>query len=188
MAYTERARARFGDRLVSVVLFGSCARGAATASSDIDLLLVAEGLPTDRLARQEINIRLSRDLEPLLDDIARETTWYPYLSVILETPAEARRFHRIYLDMVEEARLLYDRDGFFASVLETVKRPPATSNRSTQDDVGKVLRDNVAKLPSSVREMVDEISRIPCLEGRGPDPLEDPGLTDMFGLRRQRGG
>jgi len=121
-AYTDRALARFGGRLVSVVLFGSCARGTANVSSDIDLLVVAEGLPTDRWARQEINIRLSRELEPLLDDIARETTWYPYLSVILETPDEARRFHRIYLDMVEESRLLYDRDDFFTSVLESVKR------------------------------------------------------------------
>ncbi len=121
-AYTEAARKRFGEHLVSVVLFGSCARGTATTNSDVDLLVVAEDLPVDRWDRQEINIRLSRELEPLLEDIARETAWYPYLSVILETPDEARRFHRIYLDMVEESRLLYDRDGLFASVLQSVKR------------------------------------------------------------------
>ena len=120
-SYTAKARDRFGDRLVSVVLFGSCARGAATASSDVDLLVVAEGLPLDRWDRQEINIRLSAELEPLLDDVVRVTRWYPYLSVIMETPEEARRFHRIYLDMVEEARVLHDRDGFFTSVLDSVK-------------------------------------------------------------------
>jgi UTP:GlnB (protein PII) uridylyltransferase len=33
------------ERLVSLVLFGSVARGRACPTSDIDLLLVAEGLP-----------------------------------------------------------------------------------------------------------------------------------------------
>jgi hypothetical protein len=36
---------RFGDQLVSVVLFGSVARGQAREPSNIDLLLVARGLP-----------------------------------------------------------------------------------------------------------------------------------------------
>lgn len=37
----------FGEQLISVVVYGSHASGAATPSSDIDLLVVVEGLPRD---------------------------------------------------------------------------------------------------------------------------------------------
>ena len=37
-------RERFGDRLRELVLFGSQARGEATEESDVDLLVVVEGL------------------------------------------------------------------------------------------------------------------------------------------------
>jgi uncharacterized protein len=42
--FAERARARFGDRLCRLVLFGSHARGEATEDSDVDLLLVLDDL------------------------------------------------------------------------------------------------------------------------------------------------
>jgi uncharacterized protein len=40
-------RARFGDRLVELVLFGSYARGAAHEDSDVDVLVVIRGLAAD---------------------------------------------------------------------------------------------------------------------------------------------
>ena len=52
MAYAETLKSALTDRLVSVVLFGSVARGEATPFSDIDLLVVAKGLPKGRFARR----------------------------------------------------------------------------------------------------------------------------------------
>jgi len=43
--YTDLLRSHLRERLVSVVLFGSVARGDASPASDIDLLIVAEDLP-----------------------------------------------------------------------------------------------------------------------------------------------
>lgn len=43
---------RFGERLQTVVLFGSRSRGEAHTDSDHDILAVIEGLPQDPLARQ----------------------------------------------------------------------------------------------------------------------------------------
>jgi hypothetical protein len=40
---------------------------------------------------------------------------------VLRTPAEAGRFHLLYLDMMLEAQLLYDRDGFMAARLTRVR-------------------------------------------------------------------
>lgn len=49
--FISRMRAVFGRRLVRAVLFGSKARGEGDDSSDIDILLVVEGMePRDRRA------------------------------------------------------------------------------------------------------------------------------------------
>jgi len=42
--YGERLRAQFGDRLVELRLFGSYARGDAHEDSDVDVLVLIEGL------------------------------------------------------------------------------------------------------------------------------------------------
>lgn len=42
--YSERLRARFGQRLVEVRLFGSFARGEANEDSDVDVLVLVQGL------------------------------------------------------------------------------------------------------------------------------------------------
>ncbi len=109
-----------GRSLVSVVLFGSVARGEATSHSDVDLLVVVEELPRPRLARHAVLSAADEAVEPLLDALRREgvlTDVHP----VLKTPEEAQRMRLLYLDMVEDAVLLYDRDGFFHQVLARVR-------------------------------------------------------------------
>lgn len=43
------------------------------------------------------------------------------LCVILQTPEEAKTVRPLYLDLVEDAILLFDRDGFLAGALEQLK-------------------------------------------------------------------
>lgn len=43
-AYASRLRARFGERLRDVRLFGSYARGEAHEDSDVDVLVLVDGL------------------------------------------------------------------------------------------------------------------------------------------------
>lgn len=43
--------AAFGERLKDVVLFGSYARGDAHEGSDVDVLVVIDGLSTDEIAK-----------------------------------------------------------------------------------------------------------------------------------------
>jgi predicted nucleotidyltransferase len=47
----EALKSLFGDRLKTVVLFGSRARGDASSRSDHDLFVVIEGLPSDPVLR-----------------------------------------------------------------------------------------------------------------------------------------
>jgi hypothetical protein len=56
------------------------------------------------------------NLEPLYSK-----GYYPSFSPILKTVEEARRLSPVYLDMVDDAFVLYDVGGFFKSVLDKLR-------------------------------------------------------------------
>ncbi len=118
--YAELLIAALSDRLVSVVLFGSVARGDASADSDIDLLIIANDLPTGQFARKRLlgaaDAAFERDLAR-----AERAGIDTRLARIVRTPREAARVIPLYLDLTEDARLLYDREAFFAGVLDRVR-------------------------------------------------------------------
>lgn len=47
---------------------------------------------------------------------------FPTLSAVLKTPEEVQKGSPLFLDMVEDAELLYDRGGFFQGVLQRLRR------------------------------------------------------------------
>lgn len=109
-----------GDNLVSAVLFGSVARGEAVRGSDVDLLLVLRDLPHARVDRHRVfyDARLAQAgfLRALYEQgIAFD--WSP----LLLTTEEARQRSPLYLDLVDDARLLLDRGGFFTAVLDDMR-------------------------------------------------------------------
>jgi len=107
--------AGLGPRLWAIVLFGSVARGEATGTSDIDLLVVAEAFPRRLAARRQELLALYAPVRE-----ARGLPWVEW-NLATKTPGEARATSPLYLDMVEDARLLFDRDGFFAGVLDRLR-------------------------------------------------------------------
>jgi len=117
----ESLQSRLGERLVSVILFGSYARGQSGPDSDVDLLIVVEGLPASSLERQSFLIPLLMEIENPYRESLKPTGWFPYVSTVLKTPEEADCVSRIYFDMVEEAKILFDREDFFRTVLGKVQ-------------------------------------------------------------------
>ena len=111
---------RFGDDLISVVLFGSVARGEAKRDSDVDLLIVVRGLPRSRLKRQDIFMEVEEELEPELENL-RKRGYEIDFSPILKTDEEAERISPLYLDMVEDAVILFDRGGFFRRIMDRLR-------------------------------------------------------------------
>ncbi len=47
----EACRRVYGDRLVSLIVFGSAGRGTPGPESDLDLLIIADPLPCGRIPR-----------------------------------------------------------------------------------------------------------------------------------------
>jgi predicted nucleotidyltransferase len=121
LRYTQLLEQELGERLVSVALFGSVARGTANEYSDIDLFVVIKDLPTGAFARREVVEPVHQALLPELNKLLLSGI-YVDLIELLRTPTEADRFHMLYLDMMLEAQLLYDRNGFMGRRLDHVRQ------------------------------------------------------------------
>jgi hypothetical protein len=59
------------------------------------------------------------------------------LSLVMKTRDEASRLVPLYLDLVEDARLLHDRGGFFSGVLERL-RSALARNGAERRRLGRV--------------------------------------------------
>ncbi|KYH38148.1 MAG: DNA polymerase [Candidatus Bathyarchaeota archaeon B24] len=114
-------QARLGDRLISVVVYGSVARGTARKDSDIDLLVVAEGLPKSRMKRQQIFLEVEEGLNSVVEELWSKGVHVDFSPIML-TPEEASKIRPVYLDMVEDAVVLYDKDMFFETILERLRK------------------------------------------------------------------
>jgi predicted nucleotidyltransferase len=116
----ERAKRFYGERLLSLAVFGSHASGRATRRSDIDLFVVLESAAPRRRLRLDEWDRLEEDLAPELE--ALETQGHAGdLSPVIRTREEAEGFSMLYLDMTVHVRLLVDRGGFLAARLDRMR-------------------------------------------------------------------
>uniref|UniRef100_A0A7C4MP36 Nucleotidyltransferase domain-containing protein n=1 Tax=Desulfatirhabdium butyrativorans TaxID=340467 RepID=A0A7C4MP36_9BACT len=106
----------YGERLVSIVLFGSVGRGTSNPHSDIDLLIVAEHLPKGRMQRVQEFGCIEQALQPLLSELS-SIECHVELSPVFKTPEELTQGTPLMLDMVEDACILYDPSGFFEKAL-----------------------------------------------------------------------
>jgi len=106
----------YGDNLVSLVVYGSVARGCARRDSDLDLLVIFEDLPRGIFERVRLFERAEDLIQPLLDGLM-DSGYAVALSPVIKTRIEAARFSPIYLDMTEDVVIVYDKGGFFEGVL-----------------------------------------------------------------------
>jgi predicted nucleotidyltransferase len=117
---TQRVRHHYGARLVSLVVFGSIGRGTARPDSDVDLLIVAENLPDGRMARVDEFTPVEQALAATLAD-GRRFGFINECSPVFKTPEEVLAGSPLLLDMVEDARVLVDRDAFFHAAIDRLK-------------------------------------------------------------------
>jgi predicted nucleotidyltransferase len=106
-ALPEACRAVYGDRLKSLALYGSVARGTMRPDSDIDVFLVVEPLPPSILDRRQEFEAVEKRLAPLFDE-AKRAGVHTFLSAVIKTPEELRQGSFLHLDLTDQARILYD--------------------------------------------------------------------------------
>lgn len=111
--FVEILKSCYDGKLVSVVLFGSAARGQVGQRSDIDLLVVMEGWPKSRLDRHELWLNAAQEVS---EEFAQ------WASVIPLTPAEAAVIKPYYLGMLSGHRILFDRGAFFHRIMQRLRR------------------------------------------------------------------
>ena len=105
----------FKKDLVSIVLFGSYAAGKQKGTSDIDLLVVADNLPSDRKERLSLILSISRKY------MLQGKT----VSIILRSQEDILNgfeyYNPLLLSIAENCRLLHDRNKFFFDLLNGIK-------------------------------------------------------------------
>ena len=104
-------RSLLGDALMGLALYGSRARGDAGADSDVDVMLIAHGLPSDPFERAR-HVRAP--------SLAHGD---PPISVRALTPAEYERdIAPIDLDVATDGVIFYDNSSYLADRLALIRR------------------------------------------------------------------
>ncbi len=100
----------FGDNLVSIVFFGSRARGEAQPTSDYDIFLIAKELPESPLERQSY-VRKAISLK-----------FDQRISIHAKTVKEFESgFPPLYLDLGVDGQILYDVDNYMKQKLNRIQ-------------------------------------------------------------------
>ncbi len=106
----------YGRRLKGLLLFGSVARGRGRPESDVDLIVVAAGMPPRYGDRVRKALAMLPGLEYLKGEFYADLGLHPNVDLILLDDKEFGTPHPFYLDVVKEGIVLFDREGFTASV------------------------------------------------------------------------
>lgn len=105
----EALKAKLGEGLVAIVLFGSRARAEGTGGRDWDLFLIAERLPENPFDRQ-------LELRALLATVAEG------VSLVAKTREEFQAgFPPLYLDLSVDGIVLYDPEKYMTAKLEEIR-------------------------------------------------------------------
>lgn len=108
-------RAVLGERLVSILLFGSAARGEWSRNSDVDLLLVVDPAPRSLADRRRPLVARWQQARRRLGLAAVQ--W----DLVVKDRREAVQHSPLYLDMLADGILLYDRGSFLADVFARMR-------------------------------------------------------------------
>jgi len=114
---------RLGPSLVSVVLYGSVARGVARPDSDVDLLVVLDNPPSNYHRRLDLLLSAERTLqgEEVYRRVSKALGREPFFSYLVLSKREAGERRYIFLDMVDDAVVLYDPAGFFKRTIQDLQ-------------------------------------------------------------------
>lgn len=115
----------YRERLVSVVVFGSVGRDKFHPESDIDILIILTDVPKNRSDRffeyyNNVYLRLERDILQLIKKGICVS-----ISPVIKTREETEYGSPIFIEMTEECKILFDKENFFESILNNIRKKMA---------------------------------------------------------------
>lgn len=123
--YLELMKESFGERLLSIAIFGSVARGKARfPGSDIDVLIVMEGLENLSFGQR---IKLTMNIEEKLSKTQEFAIFknafgmHPNFQEIIFNPDELKAHPPVLLDLTTDSIILYD-TGILVEELAKIKK------------------------------------------------------------------
>ena len=111
----------FQDDLISVVVFGSAARGEAGVNDDIDVLIVTEKF--EKVGRDEVidsieeNLKMSEDYFDLV-----ENNLATNINSLCLTQSEIENNPSLIKDVIQDGFMIYDVNDFMEEKLEQMRK------------------------------------------------------------------
>jgi predicted nucleotidyltransferase len=120
--FLSNVKDKYKYNLVSVVLFGSIARGKGTRESDIDLLIILEEAPDVyyKCLKPFVDIELKIREDQVYEKYIKERI-IPCFSYLIFSVKEANENHHVFLDMIEDSIILYDKNDYFKKRLSFLR-------------------------------------------------------------------
>jgi predicted nucleotidyltransferase/DNA-binding HxlR family transcriptional regulator len=122
--YCEILNNYLGERLISIMLFGSIARGDWDKNSDMDILIIADGWNDKPVWNRIEELRKAKkELEESLEYLeALRAGYWPIIQNYPLNIEEAKKFNRVYLDAIIDGIILYDKNNFLTNILESLRK------------------------------------------------------------------
>jgi predicted nucleotidyltransferase len=145
----ERLLTEIGDRIHSIVLFGSVARGEATNDSDIDLLVIADGgsETKDRIQHVANDISLENEVLSELTTFSTESF-----------RTEVRMRSWFASDVLMQGRVLTD-DGTYGSFRRQFEEGGSMETGPTREFVDRMVDMAEESLQASISDLGQQLFR-----------------------------
>lgn len=111
----------YRENIISVVLYGSVARGDCHQGSDINLFAVFKELPSVRTERYTYVEKALKSLNRDLFLLFRSEGILTDINLLSKSVEEMEGYSPLFLDMTEDAVILYDKDWFLTNKLAKIR-------------------------------------------------------------------
>jgi len=148
LLFAKKILEKYDEKALSIILYGSVARGCPKEDSDIDLLLIIDQLPPSYSKRIDelVSLELDQTIRDELEFLRREgySTGFSYVPL---TPDEAKSFRLLFLDVLTDNIRLLDRGSFFENLsndfLRRLTSLGAKKIRTNEDSWYWILKPDV---------------------------------------------
>ncbi len=120
LVYDTFRAVRSKTTLVSFAVYGSVARGEAGPSSDLDILVVSDDFHGSLASRIDSLAWVDGEVSDELR-LLRSHGYRPSISLYPLRREEAERLPLLFLDLTEDASIIYDEAGFLAHTLSQLR-------------------------------------------------------------------